>query len=239
MYAKFAPYYDKVGWDKYSYRLFHKLLPLLREKGGKDVSLLDLGCGTGTLVLEAAKHGFSADGVDISREMIEVARSKDNQGQANFYVADICSFKTDRQYDFITCFYTLDHLVASDRLLSAFVNIRQYLRDGGNFIFDIKDKIGFDNRNPGFRKKTPNYLVVRRSFSNPLTGLVTKKLLLLVKNDHQKCVTIRGNLKERGYSKQEIREVLTRAGLIEEQVIDLGLGDPQNNAEKRVFWQVK
>ncbi len=46
---------------------------MLRTKSGK---ALDLGCGTGNYTLELKRRGFDVIGLDISEEMLKIARSK-------------------------------------------------------------------------------------------------------------------------------------------------------------------
>src|ERR1700712_4954468 len=50
------------------------LVAWLRPKAGERI--LDLGCGTGTLTAEIARHGSVVTGVDRSEEMIASAREK-------------------------------------------------------------------------------------------------------------------------------------------------------------------
>ena len=50
--------------------LFQKMA---RERGG---ALLDVGCGTGRLLLDLLSHGVDADGVDNSPEMLALCREK-------------------------------------------------------------------------------------------------------------------------------------------------------------------
>ena len=40
------------------------------------MKILDIGCGTGSLIIDAAKSGASATGVDISKGMLEVAQKR-------------------------------------------------------------------------------------------------------------------------------------------------------------------
>ena len=54
--------------------------------------MLDVGCGTGELVNEAARRGMAATGVDFADEMIEIAQSKardEELGKASFICASI------------------------------------------------------------------------------------------------------------------------------------------------------
>lgn len=45
-------------------------------------AVLDLGCGTGNVALRLARHGFDVTGVDLSPEMLDVARQKTPSGGA-------------------------------------------------------------------------------------------------------------------------------------------------------------
>jgi len=49
----------------------HKTLKLY-PKGS---SLLDIGCGTGQLAIEASKIGYKASGIDFADEMISIAKN--------------------------------------------------------------------------------------------------------------------------------------------------------------------
>lgn len=61
-------------------------------KAEKAESLLDLGCYVGSLVLTAAKMGYRAWGIDMTKEAIDIANQrKDKFGirKANFFVQDV------------------------------------------------------------------------------------------------------------------------------------------------------
>lgn len=60
---------------------------LFPERG----AILDIGCGTGQISLPLAERGYQIRGFDISREMIECARSKCRpEWSTSFVVADAC-----------------------------------------------------------------------------------------------------------------------------------------------------
>jgi len=63
--TKTGQYVDKIEkWLVFS---------MLRTKSGK---ALDLGCGTGNYTLELKRRGFDVIGLDVSEEMLKIARSK-------------------------------------------------------------------------------------------------------------------------------------------------------------------
>ena len=73
--------------------------------------LLDAGCGTGALAVEAAKRGADVTAVDISPTLIGIARERLperlGQGQINFVAGDMLDKR----------FGTFDHIVAMDSLI--------------------------------------------------------------------------------------------------------------------------
>jgi len=74
-YDRFSPSYERERHHGY-HRLIDELeLELVRRYGtGRDI--LEAGCGTGLLLAEAARVGRSAIGVDLSRGMVQQARSR-------------------------------------------------------------------------------------------------------------------------------------------------------------------
>lgn len=69
---------------------------------------LDVGCGcTGRLIELLKTEGFSPEGIDISKEMIKLAKEK--HPEINFYLNDIYEWQAPHQYDFITAWDSVWH----------------------------------------------------------------------------------------------------------------------------------
>lgn len=102
-------------------------------------SLLDLGCGTGTITLQIAAAmapGGRVTGVDLSPKMIEIAQGLAPQHE--WVVGDICAPGVDGPFDLIViCFHTLQMLVEDAQLHQAFTAISALLSPQGRFAFDI------------------------------------------------------------------------------------------------------
>ena len=71
MYAAIAPYYDVTHTDLADD--LGLVLALAHKAGGK---VLELGCGTGRLLLPLARAGYTVTGLDSSREMLTLTRHK-------------------------------------------------------------------------------------------------------------------------------------------------------------------
>lgn len=72
-------------------------------------SALDVGCGAGgRIVRKLEEKGFAVTGIDVSEEMINLARR--NHPDASLLVQDICTWETDRKFDFIIAWDSIFHL---------------------------------------------------------------------------------------------------------------------------------
>jgi len=70
---------------------------------------LDIGCGcTGRLIDLLLNNGFEPEGIDVSEQMIELAKQKHPHLQ--FHHQDICEWLLPKQYDFITAWDSLWHI---------------------------------------------------------------------------------------------------------------------------------
>ncbi len=77
-YAKWAADYDNQMLNKLSYASPRKIAAAMQSHlQEKDANILDVGCGTGLTVAGLAEAGYTnLYGIDLSRDMVEVARSR-------------------------------------------------------------------------------------------------------------------------------------------------------------------
>ena len=70
---------------------------------------LDVGCGAGgRFIRRLQAAGFSVTGVDVSTEMLKIARQ--NHPEAQFQARDIITWKTRKTFDFIVAWDSIFHL---------------------------------------------------------------------------------------------------------------------------------
>ena len=80
-YEEHAGEYAELGMEGTQYLAFRDIPMLIQEYAGTIASALDYGCGAGRSTRFLKRLGFNAVGVDVSREMLEQARSKDRSGE--------------------------------------------------------------------------------------------------------------------------------------------------------------
>ena len=74
-----------------------------------NINALDVGCGAGGRFIHHLKDkGASVTGIDISKEMLKLA--KNNHPDEQFILADICTWQTKQKFDFIYAWDSIFHL---------------------------------------------------------------------------------------------------------------------------------
>lgn len=132
----FCRVYNEFGWNYYPEAFGQELLQWLKRNAFQPRSALDIGCGTGVLCGILKDAGVDAWGMDLSPEMIRIAR--ENYPGIPFYEGDMCTFAPGKQFDLITSTGdVLNHLPTLEDLGRVFANVYDLLNPGGYFIFDL------------------------------------------------------------------------------------------------------
>ena len=124
---------------------------LMNEGIHGDSSILELGCGVGTitsLIKKTVSKGKMVC-VDISEKSIEQSKSINYQKNIEFIVSDLLSFKYDKfSFNFITLFDVLEH-VPVEQHFSIFQNITNYMDENSKLIIHVptKEIIKYNEKN--------------------------------------------------------------------------------------------
>ena len=132
----FCRLYDDFGWNEYPRAFAEQLWAWLDLRGAVVRRALDLGCGTGVLCRALHERGVEAEGVDLSPEMIAIAR--EHAPQLTFTAANMVTYRPGGRFDLITCTGdALNHIFDPDEVLRVFENAAGALNDGGYLVFDL------------------------------------------------------------------------------------------------------
>lgn len=157
-YTAFAYVYDELmdnvpydDWARY-------LIGLLRENGVSDGLVCELGCGTGQMTRRLAAAGYDMIGIDLSEDMLEVAREQeygayecdfaeeaydecalDAAGPSILYLQqDMRSFELYGTVSAVVSICdSMNYMTTDEDLLQVFRLVNNYLDEGGIFIFDM------------------------------------------------------------------------------------------------------
>jgi len=115
-------------------------LDLCREAG----EVLELGCGTGRVLVAAAQAGCAITGLDNSPRMLARCRAKVDQlpslerDRTAVVHADMTNFQLARRFKLVIVpFRPIQHLTGTREQLSLLQCIHQHLQPGGRLVFDV------------------------------------------------------------------------------------------------------
>lgn len=166
---RFARFYDL------DYEAFQEdvtlYLGLAERTGGP---LLELGCGTGRLLLPLARAGYHVTGVDLSPRMLEIAQAKVGMAEVGERVtlvqADMRHVDLPQQYRLaFIAINSFMHLTTLEDQLEALRAWRKLLLPGGLLIIDV------DNPDPRHLLEADGRLDLHGRWFDPTSGATVLK----------------------------------------------------------------
>lgn len=221
-FSRYARYYDR-------YSAVQNLcaLELINRIKREDFdNILDIGCGTGNYT-RLLRHKFPLariKAIDISQEMIEVAKRKLQNARIEFMVADAEAIDLGECFDFISANASLQWF---DNLKKALSRYKRFLNKNGVILFSIFGPRTFYELNKSLNVFGKNTLVTSSNFSK------IEKIRKILKSLFKKVVVEQRIYKERYNSLSELLKKIKYSG-IRGNSINRGIWTPQTiyNLEK-------
>jgi len=133
-----------------------------KDAGGR---VLEVGCGTGRILLPIARSGSTIEGVDASPEMLERCHAKlrkesdDVRRRVTLHRADARTFEIGRQFDLVIApFRVMQHLTTIEDQLAFLHSAARQLTPRGRLAFDVfnPDFTKLVSADGNEREDTPN-----------------------------------------------------------------------------------
>ena len=141
--------YDEISalyYDCYSTGLEGDVQFYIEEASKADTPVLEIGCGTGRILLPMAEAGCQVVGLDQAPAMLELTREKlasmspETQSRVELVEGDMRAFSLERRFSLITIPYrAFLHLLNPKDQRRALTCIREHLTDNGHLVFNIFD----------------------------------------------------------------------------------------------------
>ncbi|MGN0184113.1 MAG: class I SAM-dependent DNA methyltransferase [Aristaeellaceae bacterium] len=236
-YSGFARVYDLL-MDDFDYPAWADYyLELLSRAGVRPASLCDCACGTGSMTLEFARRGLRVTGVDISREMLELAGEKARQSGVNaqFVCQDMTQLALPRPVDALVCACDgVNYLTSDKRALSFFRAAYRSIRPGGALAFDIsspyKLRSVLGDAFFGEERDEAAYL-----WQNSLEGdIVTMDITFFLREEGELYRRVSETHRQRAHEPQRLKELLKEAGFTGVMIYGDQSFDPPKPQEMRV-----
>ncbi len=114
---------------------------MARDSGGP---VLELGCGTGRVLIPTARAGIRITGIDLSSSMLAVCRQKladesdEVRARAELAQVDMRDFRLEGKFHLATTpFRPFQHLITVEDQLSCLRSVHRHLVDEGRFVLDL------------------------------------------------------------------------------------------------------
>jgi trans-aconitate methyltransferase len=129
-YDRLAPSWNNAEFDRANSIAQHqRALQFVTIAG----TALDVGCGSSGRIIELLiSRGFTTEGLDISGEMVRLARVRHPDVQ--FYLSDICTWILPKRYDFISAWDSIWHVPLTSQR-AVIEKLCMGLSSGGVFVF--------------------------------------------------------------------------------------------------------
>lgn len=243
MYSDFAFVYDQLMWDVDYKKRTSYLMSLFKKYGEKPTLLLDLACGTGGFSNEFAHLGVEVIGVDMSEEMLSVAR--ETSAEIGTDVLYICQKAEELDLygtvdGAVCCMDSLNHITNYKDFCKAIERVSLFLEEDKLFIFDVNteykhrevlgDNIFVIDRENVYLVWANKYLAKNDTVNISLDFFV---------KEEETYNRFSEEFSERAYSSKEIEDALQKAGLRIVDIFDDMTENSVNEQSERAIYITK
>lgn len=241
-YRDFAFIYDELmnevdydGWVRY-------IEDIIKDENAQVQNILELACGTGNLTIPLTKKNYDIAGIDISDEMLSVAREKAEKEGVELVLLqqDIAELDFDiTNLDCVLCACDgFNYITYDDDLENVFAKTYELLKEEGIFIFDISSfyKLSTVLGNNTYGENREDVAYMWQNYFDDEENLVEMELAFFVKDEDGKFDRFEEVHQQRAYTEDEIVEMLEEAGFKNIKAYgDFKLESPKEDSQRIFF----
>lgn len=249
IYDAYAAVYDDSGQIGFSLQMVPYLGGLFTRHPVERGACLDLACGTGTIALAMAREGWRVFGVDISEQMLQIARRKQEEDELatgdrldiTWSCQDMRQVTLPQKVSLATCLYdSLNYMLSSEDLSAVFQRVAGLLRPGGLFLFDMNTAYALATHwdDQTYVTDTPDLTVIMESNHHPERQRTTVRVICFqrVGDQYRK---IAEEHTEQAYPREHVATLLTDAGFTIEGTYNCFTFNPPGATSPRIMWAAR
>ncbi len=217
-YSNFAFIYDDLmndvdydGWVKY-------IEDIIKDENLKVQNILELACGTGNMTIPLTKKNYDIAAIDISDEMLSVAREKAEKEGVELVLLQQDLAEFDFEIDNLDCILCacdgFNYITYDDDLQRVFNKSYELLKHEGVLIFDISSYYKLANvlGNNMYGENREDVAYMWQNYFDEEENLVEMELSFFIKDENGKFDRFKEVHQQRAYTEDEIIEMLNEAG---------------------------
>lgn len=233
LYKHFAEIYERLNVSANYVVRANYVLSLFEKFDKKPTLLLDLCCGTGSFTKEFHNNKIDCIGVDISPDMLNIAKEK---SPALFICQEAENLELYGTVDGAVCMLdSVNHITNKRNLKKAFSKVHLFLEPERLFIFDINTPYKHKEilANNAFNFDEEDFFA---AWQNEKEKNGTRIYIDIFKKSGEGYTRFSEEFFERSYSVKEIKEILKETGFKLEGVFDdMSLSGPKQKSQRLYF----
>ena len=241
-YTGFAYVYDEY-MDNIPYEEWGEyMMTLLKENGvSGGMSVLELGCGTGTVTRMLSKSGYDCVGLDMSEDMLSIASDKTFEEDLHiiYTCQDMRDFEVPYSMDaMISIGDSMNYITCVDDLENVFSCVRENLKENGVFIFDLKTIHFFrdilaDNT---YAQSRDDYAFIWDNYYDEEERNNEYELAVFVKNEDGTFDRFEEQHYQHGFTIEEVTGAARKAGLNVKSIYNAFTKDAPDDSSERLYF---
>lgn len=267
-YTDFAQVYDELmddtpyeEWCEFLMELFRKYgIDDISKSDGNNVkpdleqtvgnlsqernSVLDLGCGTGTLTELLARKGYGMIGVDNAQEMLQIAMEKRERSGLDilYLLQDMREFELYGTVGAVVSVCdSLNYLLEEEDIIRTFRQVNNYLYPRGVFVFDFNTVYKYATviGDTTIAENRENCSFIWENYYHEEQEINEYDLTVFVAEERDTQEMVFRRFQEvhyqRGYRLEQMRELLVKAGLDFVETLDADTRGEVTAESERIY----
>lgn len=253
IYQDFADVYDRfmddVPYEEWAERIDGLIQKYGVSKPERDTEgllesernlVVDLGCGTGTLTELLYAKGYDMIGVDASDCMLNAAmEKKEKSGSEILYLQqDMRELDLYSTVGTVVCVCdSVNYILEEEELVNVFSLVNNYLYPGGIFLFDFNTDYKYREviGDATIAETKEDCSFIWDNFYDAEEGINEYDLTVFVREDGELFRRFQETHYQRGYTVEQMRQLVERAGMAVLEVMDVDTGEAVRPESERVY----
>lgn len=204
-------------------------------------TILDLGCGTGTLTELLARKGYDMIGVDNAQEMLQIAMDKrDRSGLDILYLLqDMREFELYGAVGaVISVCDSINYLLEEEEILQTFRLVHNYLYPGGVFIFDFNTVYKYANviGDATIAENREDCSFIWENYYHQEEEINEYDLTIFARNKgEERFLRFQETHYQRGYQLEQMCRLVKEAGFSVMETLDADTHDAVTPVSERIY----
>lgn len=242
-YQKFAPFYDILGFNLFSFMIIPYLDDMLVRLNFNGTHVLDMGCGTGDTAMWFSDKGYEVTGIDISKAMLtEAKRKATEEGMKITYLEkDMRKLTFKNEFDLAVCLFdSMNHILKEEELSMVMKGAYHALKKGGWFLFDMVTPYELSQQwDDAVRRETSDKIeLVLNSTYDRKTRIATLNGTFTDQSGKTPKIFTQ-SFQERAYTPTQMNEIIKSSGLVLREQFKCFSFDPPKAQNYRIFYALQ